>query len=86
MTALGHVGGFYEVICGHGAKDDALEETRTNRFYYVAKAGRLAEEEVWGPAKDRAFAFAEAMRQKGWRCRVFHHVTHLIDNGKSTTK
>lgn len=78
MTKLGHVGGHFLVTCGRSAKDDVIEDSEVRFYHYLAKPGQLAEEEHWGPAKDRAFAFAEERRKEGWRCKVYHHVTHLI--------
>lgn len=86
MTKLGHVGGYFSVTCEFFGRDDLLQDADTRIFYYTAEAGKLSEEEFWGPAKDKAFAFAEAKRKDGWRCRVYHCANHLIDNGKGTPK
>lgn len=79
MTKLGHVGGYYLVVCGRRSdREDVTEDSDVRWYHYTSPPGVLSEEEHWGPAKDRAFAFAEERRKEGWRCKVYHHVTHLI--------
>lgn len=86
MAKLGLIEGSYEVVCGKGDREDPLETVVTRTFHYTGKPGVLTEEEYWGPAKDKAFDFAERMRKEGYRCRVYHHLTHLVHEQRITVQ
>ena len=80
--ALGIIGGSYAVTCGRGPRGEVAEETDFREFHYVGDHTNPADEQRWGPVKDRAFAFAEAKRKEGWRCRVYHSVNHIVQEDK----